>query len=219
VTGRTLLRVSLAVGLACCGMLALAGGIVLHGGSLVALLIAAGIAAGVAYVLGADYAAPRGVLAVKAAAAMTAIGMVATGIGVLAGAAVAATVTASAMVAAGGLFWLRQLVRRRSGRAGTVTFVGRGPTPMKKRPDPLLSVSLLSTRALCGEWVHSTAALAGRLDPAVRRDVVRRRAEALDELERRDPVGFARWLASDRGARRDPAEFVREDRTMGRDAA
>jgi len=223
VSGRTVLRVLLAVALACCGMLALAGGVVLHGGNLVALLIVAGLVAGLAYVVRADYDTPRGVVALKAAGATTAIGMVATGVGVLAGAAVAVTVTASAMVAAGGLFLLR-LVRRRSSCAGVAAAAGPAPAPapmwpMWKRPDPPLPVSLSSTRALGGEWVHSTAALAGRLDPAVRQDVVRRRAEALDELERRDPVGFARWLTSARGLRSDPADFVRGDRTMGTDAA
>jgi hypothetical protein len=67
--------------------------------------------------------------------------------------------------------------------------------------------------------VRTTAALAGRLEPAARREIVRRRAEALDELERRDPSGFARWLTAERGPRSDPADFVRGDRTMGTDAA
>jgi hypothetical protein len=73
--------------------------------------------------------------------------------------------------------------------------------------------------ALGGAWVPTTAALAGRLEPAARQEIVRRRAEALDELERRDPSGFARWLTVERGLSSDPADFVRGDRTMGTDAA
>jgi hypothetical protein len=66
--------------------------------------------------------------------------------------------------------------------------------------------------------VHGTAALPGRLNPSVRQEVVRRRADVLDELERRDPIGFARWLTAERGLRNDPADFVRGDRSMGTDA-
>jgi hypothetical protein len=57
------------------------------------------------------------------------------------------------------------------------------------------------------------------LEPAARQEIVRRRAEALDELERRAPSGFARWLTAERGLCSDPADFVRGDRTMGTDAA
>jgi hypothetical protein len=215
------MRVAQAVALACCGVLALAGGVVLHGRTLVALLIVAGLVAGVAYGVQEDAAGPRGAVALKAAVATTAIGMVATGIGVLAGAAVAVTVTGSALVAAGGLAWLRRWVRRRSGSAAAPARPVPTPAsaPMWNRLDPPLPVSLLPTSALCGEWVHSTAALAGRLDPAVRQEMVHRRAEALNELERRDPVGFARWLTAERGLDNNPAAFVRGDRTMGTDAA
>ncbi len=40
-----------------------------------------------------------------------------------------------------------------------------------------------------------TTALSGPLDARSREAIVARRQEALDELERRDPEGFARWLA------------------------
>jgi hypothetical protein len=39
---------------------------------------------------------------------------------------------------------------------------------------------------------------------------VRRRQEALDELERRDPAGFARWLASGATVDDDPTLYVVE---------
>jgi hypothetical protein len=44
---------------------------------------------------------------------------------------------------------------------------------------------------------------------------VARRAAVLDELERRDPEGLARWLAL--GAERgdNPAEFLREEPRAG----
>lgn len=73
----------------------------------------------------------------------------------------------------------------------------------------LRPVSGLSTAALGDEWVHTTAALSGPLAPSVRRAIVERREEALDELERRDPVGFARWMAAGPEPASDPAQFVR----------
>jgi hypothetical protein len=208
------MRVSLAVALTCCGMLALISGVVLHGACLVGLLIAAGLVACVAHGVRDNDAAPRGAVALEAAGATTAIGMVATGVGVLAGPAIAMAVTASAMVAAGGLVWLR----RRSAATATAAPARPGRTPAPTSTDPLLPVSRLSTPALCGEWMDSTAALAGRPDPAVWQEVVRRRAEALDELERRDPAGVARWVTAGRGLQNDPADFLREGRTMGTDA-
>ena len=219
-SGRSVLRGSQTIALLCCGVLALAGGVVLHGTGVVALLIAAGFVALLTYGVQRRDAAARGAVAGKAAAATTAIGMVAAGVGVLAGAGFAATVTTAAMVAGGGLVWLRRVLRRRSGSAAAAAPARPVPTPAPvwRRPAASLPVAVLTTPALCAEWVHGTAALAGRLDPGVRDEVARRRAEALDELERRDPVGFARWLASERGVHDDPANFVRGERTMGRDA-
>jgi hypothetical protein len=73
----------------------------------------------------------------------------------------------------------------------------------------LLPVAELTTQALGDEWLHTTAALAGRLDPATRQSLVARREEALDELERRDPQGFAQWLMAGSTRGSDPADFVR----------
>jgi antibiotic biosynthesis monooxygenase (ABM) superfamily enzyme len=69
------------------------------------------------------------------------------------------------------------------------------------------------------EWSRTTAALASWPDPAARQVVVRRRQEVFDELERRDPAGFARWLAAGAAEDRDPATFVRGGRATGTDAA
>ena len=66
----------------------------------------------------------------------------------------------------------------------------------------------MTTQALGREWLRTTAALDGPLRPAVREAVVQRRQQALDELERRDPAGFSRWLTSGAGGR-DPADYVR----------
>jgi len=73
----------------------------------------------------------------------------------------------------------------------------------------LRPVRELTTEALGDEWLHTTAALAGPLDPAARESLVARRLEALDELERRDPDGFAQWLMTGSTRGGDPADFVR----------
>jgi hypothetical protein len=77
----------------------------------------------------------------------------------------------------------------------------------------------MSTRALGHEWVRTSAVLAGRLDPAARAALVLRRQQALDELERRDPEGFSRWLRGGPVPGSDPADYVRHDRIAGTDAA
>jgi hypothetical protein len=70
-------------------------------------------------------------------------------------------------------------------------------------------VAALSTGALGDEWIRTTAALAGRLDARTRQAIVVRRHETLDELERRDPAGFARWLAGTPLPGSDPAGHLR----------
>ncbi len=80
-------------------------------------------------------------------------------------------------------------------------------------------VTTLSTVALGREWLGTTAALAGRLDPAARQVVVRRRQDVLDELERRDPEGFGRWLAEGPLPGSDPADWLCEGPAAGTDAA
>jgi hypothetical protein len=79
-------------------------------------------------------------------------------------------------------------------------------------------VPALSTRALGREWLRTTALLAGAPAPADHAALVRRRQDVLDELERRDPVGFGRWLGA-AGPECDPADYVRGERTAGTDAA
>ncbi len=75
-------------------------------------------------------------------------------------------------------------------------------------------VATLSTAALGREWVNTTTALAGRLHQSARQSIVRRRQETLDELERRDPDGFARWLAEG-SLDSDPARYLGEGPASG----
>ena len=90
----------------------------------------------------------------------------------------------------------------------------------------LRPVSALSISDIGREWVLSTAVLRSLVDPNTRQSIVRRRQDLLDELERRDPAGFARWLAAGRPGS-DPAMYLgvgpvaddRGDAAAGQDAA
>ena len=84
---------------------------------------------------------------------------------------------------------------------------------------PLPPVSALSTEALGQEWVRTTTALSGPLDARTREAIVVRRQQTLDELERRDPDGFARWLAAGPVPGSDPADWLRTDSAGSPEAA
>jgi hypothetical protein len=97
------------------------------------------------------------------------------------------------------------------------------PHPVPRRPadvpgQPPAAVTdlpRLSTEALGREWLRAGAALEAAVDPAVRAQVAQRRREALDELERRDPAGFARWLAAGATVDSNPAQYLRGDSSAG----
>jgi len=76
-------------------------------------------------------------------------------------------------------------------------------------------VRILSSRSLGEEWLRTTAVMDASPEPSTREAVAARRASVLDELERRDPEGFARWLAQDTHGASNPAEFLGEDPRAG----
>lgn len=79
----------------------------------------------------------------------------------------------------------------------------------------LPSVRGLSARSLGEEWLRTTAVLDASPEPGTREAVAARRQSVLDELERRDPAGFANWLAHGTGPGSNPADFVREEPRAG----
>ena len=121
-----------------------------------------------------------------------------------------AAVTALAAVSVLGLLLVRWAVRAaRADRATTASWPGETRPP----------VSVMSVPALGEEWVRSSAELARVRDPRTRQELVRRRQEALDELERRDPAGFTRWLEDGATVDSDPAAYVSGDPAAGSEAA
>jgi hypothetical protein len=91
----------------------------------------------------------------------------------------------------------------------------RGSLPDGAPRPAIPPVATSSVEDLGREWQRTAAVLETVVDPEVRAQVVRRRGEVLDELERRDPAGFARWLASGASVDGSPARYLRGDSTAG----
>jgi hypothetical protein len=228
-------RFLLGLGLVCGGLVALAGTLCLGGAGLVAVLIAGIVSAALAAGLARE--APgvgRGAVreaALRAGGGTVGLLLLVTGISVVAGGVVAALATGVAAV--GALTWW--LLRRAAGRRASGG--GRATPPPTTRQEwaptvlrPVTTalpwtapVSALTTPELGREWLRTTTVLARRLEPGARQVIVDRRRQALDELEQRDPVGFARWMAAGPAPGSDPADFVRGamrgDHAAGTDAA
>ncbi|HEX2074672.1 MAG TPA: hypothetical protein VHF92_12880 [Geodermatophilus sp.] len=227
---RSLLGLSLLAG----ALIAVIGGLALRASGMIAVCLAAVVIGCVGAGLARDAGRGRREIveaAWQAAAATVGLLLLLSGTAVLGG-AVAVVVVAGAVLGGWVAVWLRRTARTRADAPGASAFPpAPGPAeqlpasghPAAGRPVPsgalfLPPVVTLSTEALAREWVGTTAALTGPLGPAVRQSIVRRRQEILDELERRDPAGVARWLAAGPAAG-DPAGFLHGDPAAGTDAA
>jgi hypothetical protein len=83
------------------------------------------------------------------------------------------------------------------------------PSPVR-RPDADAAPPMpaLPTPALCWEWRRSYLAVTRASKPDELTRIVALRAAYLDELERRDPTGFRRWLDSGARAASDPGRYL-----------
>jgi hypothetical protein len=206
------------------GALALAGGLALRGPGLVAVcvagLFAACLCAAIAHEEHGGNVRASLAAGAQAAAWTVAVLLAVAGTAGVAGGVIAALVAGTAVMGGAG-YWVVRSARAERAAGATAQAVRPGAAPVATlRPAELLSpVPQLSTRALGQEWLRTSTLLAGRLDPAVRAALVRRRQEVLDELELRDPVGFSRWLGGGPVPGSDPADYVQGDRIAGTDAA
>jgi hypothetical protein len=194
-------RILLGFGAVVGGALAVVGGLALRPTGLVAVglaaVVATCLAAGVARE--SRSAQPAVVEAAwRAGVATVAVLLILSGTAVLGGAVLTLLVAGAAAAV-----WI-VLVAVRSSRAAS-----RPAAPGQRSTFPLPPVSSLSTGDLGREWVRTTTALAGLLDARTRAAIVVRRQQTLDELERRDPDGFARWLAGLPLAGSDPSGDLR----------
>jgi hypothetical protein len=98
--------------------------------------------------------------------------------------------------------------RRRARRCTAVSDRGlSGVVP----PLPVVP-SVLSTPELCRAWQRSYLALLDAPAGPVHTELVLIRAGLLDELERRDRGGFARWLEAGARADSDPSHYLTTER-------
>jgi hypothetical protein len=187
----------------------------LGGSGLVAVALTAVVTACLGAGIARDGNSPHPRQAAVDAAWRTAVGTVAvlllvSGCAVLAGGAITALLIGCAI---GGVLVRWALAAARGGRpVGGATVL-----PLTGTDDGW--VRRLSVEALGREWLRTSAALAQVRTPVARQALAERRREALDELERRDPAGFARWLAEGATVDSDPARYVSGDPTAGYDAA
>lgn len=79
-------------------------------------------------------------------------------------------------------------------------------------PTAAVALGDLTTPALCATWQRSYFAMLDVPPCPARYATVRMRERLLDELERRDPAGFARWLQTGARAGSDPGRYLASDR-------
>jgi hypothetical protein len=223
---RPVARALTGLGLSGAVILALASGLVLHGSAAIVVGIAAGFTAWVAFIARHENRAAAVAAAGQAAAGAAGSIMVVTGAEVVGGGTLVALVIGLSVVVAGAVWLPRVMQARSSQRHGPGPAApGNGASAgASMRLAGLLDgssppVSLLPTIVLGREWLQTSAALDSRLEPAARQIFVRRRQDVLEELERRDPAGFARWLVAALDGDNDPADFVQGRPIRGGDTA
>ncbi len=166
------------------------------------LLIGGGMAAqGVVYgwlVWGGGAAPHPRTLTLGAALSYAILALSVLGLGLLQG--WGSLVIAAALCLAG--LPLGYRARSCAAREGSVAAQAREPVG----PPGTIHAETLGTAELCRAWQITSAALQRVAHPGTVQVLVELRAEYLDELERRGPQGFTRWLA-EAPAATDPTPF------------
>jgi hypothetical protein len=156
-----------------------------------AVILPALVAAGVGVVVGWALAKERSARVALGLGAACGTGVLAiAGLGLLAGPAT--LVAAPAVVAP--LLWTRRM------RARQVT-----EQPVVEERS---SLAMLSNAQLAHEWHVSYTALTMARDPGSLELIYTLRRRQLDEIERRAPSGFHRWISSGSWVRGDSAPFL-----------
>jgi hypothetical protein len=220
---RPVMRSVLLVGVLVAAVFATVGGLALRAPGVVAVGVA-GLLAGLTAAAIAHDAPGHTLRSTVEAAALAIAGTVGVLLVVSGSAAMLGGPVTVGLLAAAVLAWLLRSGRR-SDAAGARAPRGRAAVPevvaLTRVAEPVDPgpVSALSTAALGREWLRTSAALAGGLGAAARRSIVERREATLDELERRDPDGFARWISTGPAPGSDPSVFVRGGPVAGTEAA
>ena len=136
---------------------------------------------------------------------------VVTGLAVLLGTVTVPVITVLVLASAP---WSWRGIQRASRPATAV----RGEQVLRKRkpnregPGPHVVTADLSVAELCLAWRRSYPVLVETPYGPGHDEVVSRRRELLDELERRDHAGFGRWIDTGARAASDPGRFLSTDR-------
>jgi hypothetical protein len=219
---RPVLRAFLVAGLLVAAVFAVVGGLALRAPGVVAVGVA-GLLAGLTAAAIAHDSPGRTLRSTVEAAALVASGTVGALLVVSGAAALLGGPVTVFLLAAAVLAWLLSSGRRSADAAARNLQRTVAPdvvllTPLVE-PADAGPVACLSTEALGREWMRTSAALQGGLGAAARRSIVERREATLDELERRDPIGFARWMSTGPALASDPSAFVRGGPVAGTEAA
>ena len=155
--------------------------------------------------------APLPLVAASAAVGVTVAGFVVAGLVVVIGGAAIALVATLGLGLLGALLVRRRRtrpLRSRSNGDGGTTLTSTRATPRPPHISLPRPTAALSTAELCRAWRRSYPLLTLVTDPELLDRLARLRGHYLDELERRDPGGFRRWLEAGARAASDPARFV-----------
>ena len=170
------------------GALALLGLIITGASIIVPAGVAAALGAAVGWAVAGQRASARAAVGVGAACGMAVFAI--AGLAALAGPAT--FVAAPALVAP--LLWTR--------RKHVTPAVGQAAAPDR------YPLATLSNAQLAREWRTSYAALVAARDPRSLELICALRRRQLDEIERRAPSGFHRWIESGSWVRGDSAPFL-----------
>ncbi len=147
----------------------------------------------------------------RSLAALSAIGTivgiyVAVGMIVLVGAALGALLLAAAMAVVA-----HRVLRGRWAASAPEAPPAHALPGEHRRPLPVLlpdDAATSTTSQLCRAWRVSYLVLENTHDPVRLAEVAALRRAYLDELDRRDPDGFRRWLEDGARAAGDPARYI-----------
>ena len=138
-------------------------------------------------------------------------GLVLTGLGTLLGPASGIVIFTLLLLAAPLSWpWLRRRYGQPSARESRAVEDPEVMPDAEQPPPPVPEA--LSTPELCLAWRRSYLALLDVTSSPARCKIVRLRQCLLDELERRDPDGFTRWLDTGARAGSDPGRYLSSDR-------
>jgi hypothetical protein len=168
------------------------------GGATVGVFVAGGLVLRLYERPEIDASTRRGYV-VRAGATAAWLWFIGTGLVVLLGVSPASVLVALLVVALPAALLVRRSFR-------TVEAVA--PTPLARVDAPCPVIAALSTPELCVAWQRSYHALGELPVGPDRGAMVTLRQSMLEELERRDPAGFQRWLDAGARAGGDPGRYL-----------